>query len=150
MSDRPAPDLTGRPIVSQVPEPGQTAYDAYCAAVGGRSAISGEPLPDYDRQRDDIKAAWTAAAEAARAVPATDGYRELSGREQGMVNAVKRAEVEFAQLWATVATDGDTDKRQTALAKTHAQDAFSALVKAITRPKDPYQVALVRAVNPEG
>lgn len=44
---------------------GRAAYEAYCHAVGGRSAISGEELPTWDGQRPDIREAWRAAADAA-------------------------------------------------------------------------------------
>lgn len=44
---------------------GQAAYEAYCAAVGGRSAVSGDLLPTWDGQRPDIREAWRAAADAA-------------------------------------------------------------------------------------
>ena len=38
------------------------AYDAYCVATGGVSLISGEKLPEFDKLKDEIKAAWAAAA----------------------------------------------------------------------------------------
>ncbi len=41
---------------------GKVAYDAYCKSVGGRSAISGEKLPLWIDQKDEIKVAWDAAA----------------------------------------------------------------------------------------
>lgn len=48
-------------------EPGRWAYEAYCATTHWRSAVTGEPLPPWDEQREDIRAAWRAAAEAVRA-----------------------------------------------------------------------------------
>lgn len=48
---------------------GQAAYDAYSAAVGGRSAIDGQPLPAFSNQRADIQDAWVAAALAVRNAP---------------------------------------------------------------------------------
>lgn len=45
-------------------EPGRTAYDAYCAAAGGRSAISGELLPTWDGLREHVRQAWRAVANA--------------------------------------------------------------------------------------
>lgn len=41
---------------------GKVAYEAYCKSVGGRSAISGEELPTWIDQKDEIKVAWDAAA----------------------------------------------------------------------------------------
>lgn len=46
---------------------GRAAYNAYCASVGGRSAISGDRLPTWDEQREDIRVAWRRAADAVRA-----------------------------------------------------------------------------------
>lgn len=46
---------------------GRLAYDEYCAAVGGRSVVSGELLPTWDEtrtQRPDIARAWIKAAAA--------------------------------------------------------------------------------------
>ena len=45
---------------------GRVAYDAYAAAVGGRS-VRGEALPTWDEQvqdNHDVAAAWCAAAQA--------------------------------------------------------------------------------------
>jgi hypothetical protein len=44
---------------------GHIAYDAYFKACGGKSLISGAPLPSWDGQADTIKAAWEAAGSAA-------------------------------------------------------------------------------------
>ena len=46
---------------------GQIAYEAYCKQTGGRSAVTGAPLPTWDQQSDAIKAAWEAAAQAVAA-----------------------------------------------------------------------------------
>ena len=44
---------------------GRAAYEAYRAASGGRSLVSGDPLPGWDDLRPDIRKAWDAAAIAA-------------------------------------------------------------------------------------
>lgn len=44
--------------------PGQIAYDAYKTATGGRSLVSGDPLPEFAQLPAPIRAAWEAAAEA--------------------------------------------------------------------------------------
>ena len=47
---------------------GRVAYEAYVAAVGGKS-IRGEKLPSWDSQVEenhDVAAAWCAAGRAAR------------------------------------------------------------------------------------
>lgn len=43
---------------------GRAAYEAYCAAVGGRS-VHDEQLPGWDGLRPNIREAWRAAADAA-------------------------------------------------------------------------------------
>ncbi len=42
---------------------GQIAYEGYFKACGGKSLISGQPLPEWDKQSEPIKAAWEEAAE---------------------------------------------------------------------------------------
>lgn len=46
---------------------GQIAYEAYFDHSKGKSLISGAPLPEFSAQRDDVKAAWEAAADAVTA-----------------------------------------------------------------------------------
>lgn len=41
---------------------GKTAYDAYCKQTGGKSLISGAPLPPFEGLNQSIKDAWAAAA----------------------------------------------------------------------------------------
>lgn len=43
---------------------GRGAYEAYCQSVGGKSAITGDPLPAWEDQRPEIREAWRAAADA--------------------------------------------------------------------------------------
>jgi hypothetical protein len=43
---------------------GQTAYDSYFDAAGGRSLASGQTLPDWEKLNDATRNAWEAAAEA--------------------------------------------------------------------------------------
>ena len=43
---------------------GKIAYDAYFKYSGGKSLVSGAPLPKYEEQADEIKSAWDAAANA--------------------------------------------------------------------------------------
>lgn len=40
---------------------GQIAYEGYCAASGGKSLISGAPLPAWDALSTAIQCAWDAA-----------------------------------------------------------------------------------------
>jgi hypothetical protein len=52
---------------------GKVAYDGYCVACGGKSLISGAPLPKFREQSDEIKAAWESAA--ANVCASIMGYR---------------------------------------------------------------------------
>lgn len=57
-------------------EYGRITYDEYCAAVGGRSAVSGELLPTWEEMRTgrpDIARAWERAVVAVRA----EGLKEF-------------------------------------------------------------------------
>lgn len=46
---------------------GQVAYEAYAGSTGWKSLVSGAPLPQWEAQAEPIRAAWEAAATAARA-----------------------------------------------------------------------------------
>ena len=41
---------------------GRAAYEAYCGATDGRSAVTGDLLPSWDEQAEPIRLAWIAAA----------------------------------------------------------------------------------------
>ena len=43
---------------------GQIAYEAYCADSGGKSLVSGAPLPTWEETKPEIRGAWHAAANA--------------------------------------------------------------------------------------
>jgi hypothetical protein len=44
--------------------PGQVNYEAYRLATAGRSLITGDELPDWDRLPEDVQTAWQAGADA--------------------------------------------------------------------------------------
>lgn len=46
-------------------EAGEAAYRGYFEACGGKSLISGAPLPEWGAQSPEIQQAWLAAAHAA-------------------------------------------------------------------------------------
>ena len=46
---------------------GEIAYNAYRKASGGKSLVSGAPIPLWRYLPDDIRAAWNAAGEAVAA-----------------------------------------------------------------------------------
>lgn len=43
---------------------GHVAYDGYRNHTGGVSLISGQPIPEWNELKPEIKAAWEAAADA--------------------------------------------------------------------------------------
>lgn len=51
---------------------GKVAYEGYFEKCGGKSLISGAPLPAWDDQADAIKEAWEAAATAVMENSETD------------------------------------------------------------------------------
>lgn len=72
------------------------------------------------------------------------GYRDLTQEQTGLINAIKAKEEEVAALWGLVDRDGFTDPRWLAVARTDFQTAFSALVRSIAQPYDPFEAARQR------
>lgn len=73
------------------------------------------------------------------------GYRDLPQHDLDLVNEIKAVEVELARLWQKVqsrqfmvAEEPQVDRRWLAVARTHFQEGFSALVRSVTRPTDPF------------
>lgn len=52
---------------------GRIAYLAYCRSTGGKSAVTGDPLPSWEDQRPEIRTAWRAAADAVASVFTENG-----------------------------------------------------------------------------
>lgn len=67
------------------------------------------------------------------------GYRELSQDEIDMMNKIKDWEVSVASLWQTVMQLPDVDGRWGSIARTHFQEGFTALVRSVARPEDPFK-----------
>jgi hypothetical protein len=74
--------------------------------------------------------------------PKLSGYRDLSQTEIDLMNEVKAAEVTLGELWRKVgqvqggrANAEACDPRWHAVAKTHFEEGFSALVRSIARPE---------------
>lgn len=65
------------------------------------------------------------------------GYRDLSETDVEIINEIKEAEIELGNLWKDVCTGG-ADMRWAAIAKTHFQEGFSALVRSIAQPEDVF------------
>lgn len=63
------------------------------------------------------------------------GYRDLTQDEIDAMNIVKDAEKDLGEVWRqTVAIEG-VDKHWAAVAKTHFEEGFSALVRSIAKPE---------------
>lgn len=48
------------------PDYGKVAYESYCTYSEGKSLISGETLPKWEEQSEQIRSAWRAAAGGVR------------------------------------------------------------------------------------
>lgn len=66
------------------------------------------------------------------------GYRELSDEQIMLINRIKDMEIEVGGLYRLVKMLETTDKRWTAIAKTHFQEGFSALVRSVAQPHDAF------------
>ena len=74
------------------------------------------------------------------------GYRDLQQDEIDLMNYIKEAEIQLAEVWQHVIwSSGDdtiavtVDMRWANVAKTHFQEGFSALVRSIAKPRDPFK-----------
>lgn len=65
------------------------------------------------------------------------GYRELNESETDLINRVKDTEIDVADIWRIV-KEHESDPRWLAIAKTHFQEGFMAMVKAIAKSEDPF------------
>ena len=62
-----APPSVGVTVTVTVPtyeRLAEVGYNAYRDSAGGKSIITGDPLPDFSKLRPDISAGWVAAAKA--------------------------------------------------------------------------------------
>jgi hypothetical protein len=66
-----------------------------------------------------------------------DGYRDFDQETVDAINYIKSLERDVASYWNIVG-NGDVDKRELALAKTHFEDAFMHFVKAVAKPVTPW------------
>lgn len=54
--------MSEKSLSAKLPDLARTGYNAYCNSTGGRSLVTGAPLPAFDELSDEIKLAWTASA----------------------------------------------------------------------------------------
>lgn len=69
------------------------------------------------------------------------GYRDLTAPEIDTINIIKEHEEILADTWGKVERLSQSDSRWLGVARTHFQEGFSALVRAIAQPDDPFQRA---------
>lgn len=73
------------------------------------------------------------------------GYRDLQQDEIDLMNEIKQIETQVAHLWKDVVEVNElddvaatVDMRWANTAKIHFQEGFSALVRSVAKPKDPF------------
>lgn len=69
------------------------------------------------------------------------GYRDLTPDEVALINVLKSEEERIALLWGRIERDSRTDARWVNVARTHFQEGFSALIRSIAQPYDPFAAA---------
>lgn len=67
------------------------------------------------------------------------GYRQLTDQELTWVENAKALERMVAEFWRGLVDMPDTDKRWLAIARTDIQTGFSAMLRALGRPHDPFE-----------
>lgn len=62
------------------------------------------------------------------------GYRDLSEDEIALMNECKGLATQVGDLVERVYNAPDVDKRWSAIARTHLQEGFMALIRSVARP----------------
>jgi len=62
------------------------------------------------------------------------GYRELTEKEIALMNLIKEQGNEVGRLVEGLAMNGAVDTRWVAVARTHLQQGFMALTRAVAQP----------------
>lgn len=72
------------------------------------------------------------------------GYRDLSQENVDLIADIKTREMVLAQYWSNIKElCPDADPRDIAMARTHFEDGFIRLVRAVARPDSPWSGAAV-------
>jgi hypothetical protein len=66
-------------------------------------------------------------------------YRDLSQNEIDIINIIKEEEESASTTWHNVRDIEGVDQRWVNIARTHLQEGFSALVRAVARPDNPFE-----------
>lgn len=75
---------------------GQVGYERYCDCSGGKSLVTGQELPKWEDLKEEIRAAWEAACNAASAF--TIGLLALAAQE--FVRKVENGEARSVRSYA--------------------------------------------------
>lgn len=73
------------------------------------------------------------------------GYRDLDAGTIELMNVVKMCEAGVAQIWREVTAQDEVNGRWLAIARTHFQEGFSAMIRALTQPADPFDGEIPKA-----
>jgi hypothetical protein len=68
--------------------------------------------------------------------PTPSGYQALDPEQIAKVNAIRAVEITVGQLQRGMASD-TADPRWAAIARTHFDQGFMALIRAVTKSADP-------------
>lgn len=77
------------------------------------------------------------------------GYRDLDPDTVHLINEIKTLEEGAAHIWGLVERVTEADPRWLDRARDHLQDGFSALVRAVAKPYDPFRAALENNMQDE-
>jgi hypothetical protein len=66
------------------------------------------------------------------------GYRELTQEDVDRINEIKDLERAVGLFWRDLVTEEPCDKRWAAIAKTHFEEGFTALVRSIAQPENRF------------
>jgi hypothetical protein len=71
-----------------------------------------------------------------------DGYRDFDESTISDINVIKSLESAVAARWRLLLTDSSVDVREMALARSHFENGFIHMVKAIAKPESPWEMIL--------
>lgn len=66
------------------------------------------------------------------------GYRELTQHDIDRINGIKDVEIAVGLFWRVLAGEESYDKRWAAIAKSHFEEGFSALVRSVAQPENRF------------
>lgn len=73
-----------------------------------------------------------------RSTTTVKGYRELTQEDVERINEIKDMETAVGSFWKVLTSEDPCDKRWAAIARTHFEEGFSALVRSIAQPENRF------------